>query len=67
MGQVQIAYDFPKETVTATIMLYWNTKAKAHQPNGGIDFFNIEAGVLQGDTFIIFLDYVCQISIYPIR
>ena len=45
-----------------------NTKVKARSPDGDTDYFNIVAGVLQGDTlapylFIICLDYVLWTSI----
>ena len=61
-----IAYGLFKETVTATMMLYKNTKVKVHSPDGDRDYFDIVAGVLQGDTlapyqFIICLDYVLRI------
>ena len=49
-------------------MLYRNTKVKACSPEGDTDYFDIVAGVLQGDTlalylFIICLDYVLRTSI----
>ena len=61
MEQILLAYGLPKETVAAIIMLYKNTKVKVHSPDGDTDYFNIVAGVLQGDTlapelFIICLD-----------
>ena len=40
----------PKETVTAIMMLYQNTKAKVRSVDGDSDFQDIDAGVLQGDT-----------------
>ena len=45
------------------MMLYRNTKVKVRSPDGDVDYFDIIAGVLQGDTlapylFIICLDYV---------
>ena len=49
------------------MMLYKNTKVKVHSPDGNTDYFDIVAGVLQGDTlgpylFIISLDYyVCSV------
>ena len=54
------------------MMLYRNTKVKARSPNGDTDYFDIVAGVLQGDTlapylFIICLDYVLRISIDKIK
>ena len=63
MGQIQLAYSPSKETITAIMMLYRNTKAMDHSPDGDTDFFDIVAGVLQGDTlapclFIMCLDYV---------
>ena len=62
MGQILLAYGLPKETVAAIMMLYRNTKVKVHSPDGDTDYFDIVAGVLQGDTlapylFIICLDY----------
>ena len=52
----------------AIMMLYKNTKVKCGYPNGDSDYFNIEAGVLQGHTlgpylFIICLDDVLRPSI----
>ena len=49
-------------------MLYKNTKVKLRSPDGDTDYFDIVAGVQQGDTlapylFIICLDYVPRTSI----
>ena len=65
MEQILLPYSLPKETDEAIMILYRNTKVKVHSPNGDIDYFNIVAGVLQGDTlapylFIICLDYVLR-------
>ena len=54
------------------MMLYRNTKVKVRSLDGNTDYFDIVAGVLQGDTlapylFIIFLDYVRRISIDKIK
>ena len=50
------------------MMLYKNTKVKVRSPDGDTDYFDIVAGVLQGDTlatyvFIICRDYVLRTSI----
>ena len=50
------------------MMLQKNTKVKVQLPDGNTDYFDIVAGVLQGDTlapylFIICLDYVLRTSI----
>ena len=68
MEQILLANDLTKETVAAIMMLYWNTKVKVHSPDGDTDYFNIVAGVLQGDTlapylFIICLDCMLRMSI----
>ena len=57
-----LAYGLPKETVAAIMILYKNTKVKERSPDGDTEYFDIVAGVLQGDTlapylFIICLDY----------
>ena len=54
------------------MILYRNTKVKVRCPNGNTDYFDIVAGVLQGDTlapylFIICLDYVLRTSIDKIK
>ena len=70
MEQILSGYGIPDEVVQAIMMLYKKTKAKVRSPNGDTDFFDILAGVLQGDTlapylFIIALDYVLRSSIDP--
>ena len=72
MEQILPAYGLPKETVTAIMILYRNTKVKARSPDGDTDYFDIVAGVLQGDTlalyfFLICLDYVLRTSIGKIK
>ena len=62
MEQIHLAYCPPKETVSAIMMLHKNTKIKV------TDYFDILAGVLEGDIlapylFIICLDYVLKTSI----
>ena len=54
------------------MMLYKNTKVKVCPLDGDTDYFDIVAGVLQGDTlapylFIICLDYVLRMSIDIIK
>ena len=68
MEQILLAYGLPKETVAAITILYRNTKVKVRSPDGDTEYFNIVAGVQQGDTlapyhFIICLDYVLRTSI----
>ena len=72
MEQILLAYGLPKETVAAITILYRNTKVKVRSPDGDTEYFDIVAGVLQGDTlapylFIICLDYVLRTSIDKIR
>ena len=72
MEQILLAYGLPKETVAAIMILYRNTKVKVGSPDGDTEYFDIVAGVLQGDTlapylFIICLDYVLRTSIDKIR
>ena len=68
MEQILLAYGLPKETIAAIMMLYKNTKVKVRSLNGDTDYFDIVAGVLQGDTlapylFIICLDYMLRTSV----
>ena len=54
------------------MILYRNTEVKVHSPDGDTEYFDIVAGVLQGDTldphlFIICLDYVLRTSIDKIK
>ena len=72
MEQILLAYGLPEETVAAIMILYKNTKVKVCSPDGDTDYFDIVAGVQQGDTlalylFIICLDYVLRTSIDNIR
>ena len=68
MEQILLAYCQPKETVAAIMILYRNTKVKVRSLDGDTYYFDIVAGVLQGDTlapylFIICLEYVLRTSI----
>ena len=72
MEQILLAYGLPEETVAEIMILYRNTKMKMRSPDGDTDYFDIVAGVLQGDTlvpylFIICLDYVLRTSSDNIR
>ena len=72
MEQILLAYGILKETVAAITILYRNTKVKVRSPDGDTEYFDIVAGVLQGDTlapylFIICLDYVLRTSIDKIK
>ena len=65
MEQILLVYGLPKETVAAIMRLYRNIKVKVYSSDGDIDYFDIEAGVLQGDTFAsyLFIIYVLRTSI----
>ena len=67
MEQILLAYDLPKETVAAIMIIYKNTKVKVYSLDGDTDSFDIIAGVLQRDTlppylFIICLDFALRTS-----
>ena len=68
MEQIPLAFGLPEETVVAIMTLYKNTKVRFRSPDRDTDYFDIVAGVLQGDTLapytlIIRLDYVLRMSI----
>ena len=72
MEKIRLAYNLPKETATAIMILYRNTKVKVCYPDGNTEYFDIVAGVLQGDTlapclFIICLDNVLRTYIDKIK
>ena len=61
-----------EEIDPAIMILYRNTKVKVCSLDGDTDYFDIVAGVLQGDTlapylFIICLDYVLRTLIDKIK
>ena len=65
-------YGIPQPIVAAIKALYTNTKATVITTDGETAFFDIKAGVLQGDTlppflFIIVLDYVLRLSLDTIN
>lgn len=55
MFQILNFYGFPEKIVSAIRAIYDSTKAKVVSPNGDSDMFDINAGVLQGDTLAFFL------------
>ena len=55
MVQIHSAYSLSKETVTAIMLLYKNTKEMVHSPNRDTNFFDIIAGVLQEVTLAPYL------------
>ena len=72
MEQILLAYGLPKKSVAAITILYRNTKVKVRSPDGDTEYFDIVAGLLQGDTlapylFIICVVYVLRTSIDKIR
>ena len=72
MEQILLVYGMPNETVAAITIIYRKNKVKVRSPDGDKEYFDIVAGVLQGDTlapylFIICLDYVLRTSIDKIR
>ena len=42
------------------MILYRNTKVKVRSPDGDTDYFEIVAGVLQGDTLAPYLFIICR-------
>lgn len=68
MLKILKAYGIPDQLVQAIGKLYEGTRAKVLTPDGETEFFNILAGVLQGDTlapylFAIVIDYLMRKAI----
>ena len=68
MRDILPPYGIAKEAVNAMMILYQNIKTKSRSPDSDTDFFDINAGILQGDTlvpftFIVCLDYVLRKSL----
>ena len=59
LNQKLLAYGLLKRTITTIIMLLKDTKVMVHLPDGDTDFFDIVAGVLQGDTLAPSLFIIC--------
>ena len=65
MFQILEAYGVPSIIVEAIKLIYENSAAQVITPDGETSFFNILAGIFQGDTlapflFIIVLDYTLK-------
>ena len=72
MEQIPLAYGMPKETVTTIRIFYRNDNVKVLSLDGDREYFDIVAGVPQGDTlapylFIVYLDYVLRPSVVKIK
>ena len=68
MLKILKAYGIPDQLIQAIGKLYEGTRAKVISPDGETDYFNILAGVLQGDTlapylFAIVVDYLMRKAI----
>ena len=68
MLQILRAYDIREKLIDAICLLYQGKKASVITPDGETDFFEIQAGVLQGDTLspyilAIVLDYAMRRAI----
>ena len=65
MFKILAAYNIPERLVQAIMLIYKDLKAKVVSPDGDTEFFDILAGVVQGDTlapylFVIVLDYAMR-------
>ena len=59
MKQTLLANGLPKETVVAIIMLNEKIKAMVCSLDGDTNFFDIVAGLLQQDTWALYLFILC--------
>ena len=63
MEKILLAFGLSKETITAIMMLYKNTKVNVHSLDGDTDF-DIVARLLLGDTLVPHLYIICQDYIF---
>ena len=59
MEQLLLTYGLIKETAAAIMMLYRNTKVKVCSLDGDTDYFDIVAGLQQGDTLAPYIFIIC--------
>ena len=59
MRQILWLNGLPKEPVTAILMFHLTMKTAVCSSDGNINFFNIVAGVLQGDALASYLFIIC--------
>ena len=62
--QILLAYYLPKETVVVIMMLYKNTKVNVCSPDGYNGYFDVVAGVHQGDILALGLFIICLERLY---
>ena len=60
--EILLAYGVPKKLVDAIHILYKDTMTQVITPDGETDFFQITAGVLQGDTLAPYLFIVALVG-----
>lgn len=65
MFKILKVYNIPNKLLSAIYTIYQNTTARVITPDGETEYFQITAGVLQGDTlapylFATVLDYVMR-------
>ena len=68
MAEILKSYDIPNKIINAIMILYCNNRSMVRSPDGDTELFDINSGILKGDTlapllFIITLDYVLRTSI----
>ena len=64
MEQIFLAFSPSRETFAVIMVLFKNTKIKVRSPDGDPDFFDIVAGVLQGDTLEPYLFIICLGNVF---
>ena len=68
MADILYKYGLPTKIVAAVMSMYSRTTARVATADGCSADFEVEAGVLQGDTlapylFVIVVDYVLRVAI----
>ena len=66
LNEIILANGIHEEIASTIMMLYQNSKSMVRSPDGDTDFFDIIAGVLQGDSRSTARRYLSTLPVHPV-